>query len=115
MRQWLMWIVTGDAGDARVALLPALAVFETIRREANVELGNAGKSASDNVLPGAMARSAKIYGINRIQVRGIENQSRALLSQARLRGGHMACAGSMAGFAGHSRNGVLRVELILRR
>ena len=58
LHQRLMWIVAGDAGDARVALSPALAGFEAIHGEASVL--DAVILQLVDVPPGAMASAAEI-------------------------------------------------------
>jgi len=57
-------VVTGHAGDARVAFGPAAAVFETVGSEAHVEGAGADHLTGDDVLPGAVASAAKIHGID---------------------------------------------------
>lgn len=75
VRERLVRIVARDAGDAGVALCPALAVFETVRCEAHVENpgANAEHLAGDDVLPSAMAGAAEIDVIDASELGGIED------------------------------------------
>ena len=75
VRERFVWIVASDAGDASVALCPALAVFETVRCEANVEYpgANAEHLTGDDVLPRAMAGSAEVDVIDASELGGIED------------------------------------------
>jgi len=56
-----MGIVAGHAREASIGLAPALAVFEAIRRKANVINSNSSESVRDHIFPGAMASAAEIY------------------------------------------------------
>ena len=73
VRERLVWIVAGHAGDAGVAFGPALAVFEAIGGEADVEDAGVDQVAGDDVLPGAMACAAEVYGIDARELGGIED------------------------------------------
>ena len=64
MRERFVRIVTGHAGDARVAFGPAAAVFESVGSEADVEGAGVDHLTGDDVLPGAMTGAAKIHGID---------------------------------------------------
>ena len=59
--QRLMGIVAGHAREACIRLAPALAVFQTIRRKANVINSNSSESVRDHIFPGAMASATEIY------------------------------------------------------
>ena len=60
MGERFVWIVAGDAGDAGVAFGPAFAIFETIGGEADIKEAGFDQVAGDDVLPGAVASTAKI-------------------------------------------------------
>jgi len=75
VRERLVRIVAGNAGDAGVALSPTLAVFKTVRCEANVEYpgADAGHLTGDDVLPSAVTGAAKIDVIDASELSGIED------------------------------------------
>jgi len=114
VRERLVGIVAGDAGDAGVALCPALAVFETVRCEAHVEhaSANAEHLTGDDVLPRAMAGAAEIHVIDASELGGIEDKPTASLFHFGARSGDMCGTGAVAGFAGDAGVGSARIELI---
>ena len=73
VRERLVRIMAGHAGDARVAFGPAAAVFESIGCEADVEDAGFDHVARDNVLPGAVASAAEIDRIDPGQLGRIED------------------------------------------
>lgn len=84
--QRLVRIVTGDAGDARVALSPALTGFEAIYGKARVL--DAVIPQSVDVPPTAMASAAEINRRGRRKPSGIECHAR-VLNCARARGSYV--------------------------
>lgn len=107
----LMRIVAGNAGEARVGLRPTLAVFEAVGGEADVGVDEA--KVGDNILPGAVAGAAEIYGRDGIEAGGIHDQSRGLIGLCGIHGDDMAGAWPVAGFAGDARYGAISVQLIV--
>src|SRR5271166_3977218 len=99
-----MGIVAGNAGESSVWFAPTLAVFEAVRRKAEVQFTHFNVSARRNFLPGAVARAAEIHGLDRIQASGIHDQARALLLLSRFHGDYMIGARSVAGLAGDARH-----------
>ena len=65
--------MAGDAGDARIAGGPALAVFQAIWGEADVEDAGFDQVAGDDVLPSAMTGPAKIDVIDAGELGGIKD------------------------------------------
>jgi hypothetical protein len=70
----LVWIVAGHASEASVPFLsPASALFQAIRLCAYV--GHPHEAGQLDVPPGAMAGTAKVNNISRVQLAGIEDQA----------------------------------------
>jgi len=109
--QRLMGIVTGNAGESSVGLAPTLAVFQAVRRKAEVQC--AKSNVRHHIFPGAVARAAEIHGLDRIQAAGIHDQLRALLVLSQIRSGYMTGARSVAGFAGDARHSAIYIQLIV--
>ena len=72
MLQRLMGIVAGNAGESSVWFAPAFAVFEAVRRKAEVQC--AKSNVRHNIFPSAVARATEIHGLDRIQATGIHDQ-----------------------------------------
>lgn len=104
--QSLMGIVAGNAGESSIWFAPTLAVFEAVRRKAEVQY--AKSNVGHNIFPSAVARAAEIHGLNRIQATGIHDQASAILL-VRFHGGYMTGARSVAGFAGDARHSAIYV------
>ncbi len=107
-----MGIVTGNAGQAGIPFAPALAVFKTVRGEADVVHANSGETNGHHILPSAVAGTAKIHRINRIQAAGIHNQLLALLLRPRSYCGCMTRPWAVARLASDTKNGAVWIELI---
>ena len=105
MLQRLMGIVAGNAGESSVWFAPALAVFQAVRRKAEVQ--RAKSDVRHHIFPGAVARAAEIHGLDRIQTTGIHDQVCALLLLSQIHGGYVTGARSVAGFAGDARHGAI--------
>lgn len=115
VRKRFVRIMAGDAGDASVSASPALAVFETIGGEANVEDADFEEMTGDDVLPSAMACAAKIYGVDAGELSGVENQTRAALFGFGASCRDVLCAGAVAGFAGDAEKRGAGIKLIFCR
>jgi hypothetical protein len=69
----LVRIVARKACDPAISLFPALAVFEAVGSEPQVEDSQA-RIERHNISPGAMAGTAEIHGIYTVQPRRVKNQ-----------------------------------------
>ena len=107
--QRLVGIVTGNAGQSSVWFTPTLAVFEAVRRKAEVQC--AQSNVGHYIFPGAVARAAEIDGRDWIQATGIHDQMLALLLRSRIHGDDMTGARSVAGFAGDAGHCAAEIKL----
>ena len=73
-----MRIVTRRTRDACILLLPATAIFETVRRETDIKYPCANQAISNNILPGAMAGAAEVHRTDGVELGGGENQLLAI-------------------------------------
>ena len=111
--QRLQWDHNSKAGRAGgIPFAPALAVFKTVRGEANVYTPIPAKRDGDHILPSAVARTAEDPQINRIQAAGICDQLLALLLRPRSHCGCMTRSWAVARLASDTKNGALAIELI---
>ena len=96
----LMWVMTGDAGDARVAgAAPAAAHFEAIRLEADGYYSDVSGHEHGDIGPCAVAGSAEVNGVGGRHGCGIGNGG---CGHVVLTGGHgcdVPGTGTVAGFA----------------
>jgi hypothetical protein len=73
--QWQVRIVTGDAGDARIAVLsPAAAVLKTVGLKAHFHDSGARGRVLDDICPGAMACPTEVDGVGRGKTGGIHDR-----------------------------------------
>lgn len=105
-------IVAGNASDASVALGPTATVFEAVRGKADVESVSGIQMGRDDVLPSAMAGTAKVDGIDAGQIRGIENEAGTEFLGLGGSRGDMLRTGAVAGFAIHTEHRFGGIELI---
>ena len=100
MNEWLVRVVAGNAGQARIAVAPATAVFQTVRLKARV--GDASNAYLIDVGPGAMAGAAEIDESDGTEPVRIENSGPTLLVLFLAHQAHMLCARSVTCFASHT-------------
>lgn len=106
--------MTSNACYSRVSSAPTFAVLQAIRLQANT--GNATDAGEHGVPPRAMACTAKVHRIDRVEFAGVEDQircllvSETLLKNAGLHGVGMLCAGAVASFARDARREFTRLE-----
>src|SRR5580704_14049751 len=108
-----MGIMTGNAGESSVWFAPTLAVFEAVRRKAEVQFAQLNVRARRNFSPGAVARAAEIHRLDRIQAARIHDQVRALLLLSRFHGGYMTGARSVTAFASHTWHRGIDIQLVV--
>ena len=102
MLQRLMGIVASNAGESSIWLAPTLAVFQTVRRKAEIQC--AKSNVRYHIFPSTVTRAAKIHRLDRIQATGIHDQVRALLLLSHIHRDYMTGTRSVAGFAGDARH-----------
>lgn len=107
-----MGVVTGQASNTSVALMPALASFQAIGLEPKI--GDSRCMAQGNIHESAMAGAAEIHQVNGIEHSWIHNRRDSFFFLTSFHHGDVGCAGPMTGFAGHTRDKVVGIESIVR-
>jgi hypothetical protein len=107
-----MWIMASNARQSRVAAAPTPALLQTIRLKSHIDDSHLRLATQDCIGVRAMARPTEVNRLSGIQLRRIHNEPLGI-GQAGRHQGYMRDPGSMAGFAGDPRNGLVRIKVIV--